>query len=79
MRTGTILALAGLVVTGIVVALGVAALAMDEVPFEGPYVRDFRSRVRALGNSRAPGEALDWLRRQMASLQAELASYRNAG
>ena len=78
MGTGSILALAALVVTGIVVALGVAAVTMDEIPFEDEHVRDFRTRVRALGNSRAAGEAVDWLKRQVASLQSELAQYRRS-
>jgi hypothetical protein len=78
MGTGSILALAALVVTGIIVALGVAAVTMDEIPFEDEHVRDFRTRVRALGNSRAAGDAVDWLRRQVASLQSELAQYRRS-
>jgi len=78
MGTGSILALAALVVTGIIVALGVAAVTMDEIPFEDEHVRDFRTRVRALGNSRAAGEAVDWLKRQVASLQSELAQYRRS-
>ena len=78
MGTGSILALAALVVTGIVVALGVAAVTMDEIPFEDEHVRDFRTRVRALGNSRAAGDAVDWLKRQVASLQSELAQYRRS-
>jgi hypothetical protein len=61
----------------IIIAGAIATVIADEVPFEDRHVREFRLRVRLLAQSRAPREALAWVRDQIAQAHSELESRLN--
>lgn len=68
---GTIATWAGFALAGLVIAVGVAALLVDEVPFEDRTIRDARHRLRDRA-SHASADAIDVLSRQFAELRGDV-------
>jgi len=68
---GTIATWAGFAFAGLVIAVGVAALLVDDVPFEDRYIRDVRHRLRDRA-SHASADAIDALSRQFAELRGDV-------
>lgn len=68
---GTLATWAGFALAGLVIAVGVAAILVDEVPFEDRYIRDMRHRLRDRA-SHASADAIDVLSRQFAELRGDV-------
>jgi hypothetical protein len=68
---GAIATWAGFALAGLVIAVGVAALLVDDVPFEDRYIRDARHRLRDRA-SHASADAIDALSRQFAELRGDV-------
>jgi hypothetical protein len=68
---GTIATWAGFALAGLVIAIGVAAILVDEVPFEDRHMRNARLRFRDRAAS-ASGEAIEALTHQFADLRRDL-------
>jgi hypothetical protein len=68
---GTIATWAGFALAGLVIAVGVAALLVDDVPFEDRHLRDMRHRLRDRA-SHASTDAIEALSRQFAELRGDV-------
>ncbi|HEX7726636.1 MAG TPA: hypothetical protein VF410_08775 [Rhizomicrobium sp.] len=68
---GTIATWAGFALAGLVLAVGVAAILVEDVPFEDRQIRDMRHRLRDRA-SHASSDALDLLARQFAELRNDV-------
>ena len=68
---GTIATWAGFALAGLVIAVGVAAILVDDVPFEDRDIRNMRHRLRDRA-SHASSDALDSLGRQFAELRNDV-------
>jgi hypothetical protein len=68
---GTIATWAGFALAGLVIAVGVAAILVDNVPFEDREIRNMRHRWRDRA-SHASADALDQLGRQFAELRSDV-------
>ncbi|HEY8947722.1 MAG TPA: hypothetical protein VIM56_02435 [Rhizomicrobium sp.] len=68
---GTIATWAGFALAGLVIAVSVAALLVDDVPFEDRHIRALRHRLRDRA-SHASADALDVLSRQFAELRGDV-------
>ncbi|MBS0276268.1 MAG: hypothetical protein JSR81_01495 [Proteobacteria bacterium] len=68
---GTIATWAGFALVGLVIAAGVAALLVDDVPFEDRHLRDVRHRLRDRA-SHASADAIEALSRQFADLRGDV-------
>jgi hypothetical protein len=68
---GTIATWAGFALAGLVIAVSVAALLVDDVPFEDRHMRAIRHRLRDRA-SHASADAIDTLSRQFAELRGDV-------
>jgi len=68
---GTIATWAGFALAGLVIAVGIAAILVDDVPFEDREIRNMRHRLRDRA-SHASADALDALSRQFAELRSDV-------
>lgn len=68
---GTIATWATFVLAGLVLAVGVAAVLVDDVPFEDRELRNMRHRLRDRA-SHASADAIDALSRQFSELRGEV-------
>jgi hypothetical protein len=68
---GTIATWASFALAGLVIAVGVAAILVDDVPFEDRDIRNMRHRLRDRA-SHASSDALDSLGRQFAELRNDV-------
>ena len=68
---GTIATWAGFALAGLVIAVSVAALLVDDVPFEDREIRAMRHRLRDRA-SHASADAIDALSRQFAELRSDV-------
>jgi hypothetical protein len=68
---GTIATWAGFALAGLVIAVGVAALLVDDVPFEDRHMRDVRHRLRDRA-SHASADTIEMLSRQFAELRGDV-------
>lgn len=68
---GTIATWASFALAGLVIAIGVAAILVDDVPFEDRDIRNMRHRLRDRA-SHASSDALDSLGRQFAELRNDV-------
>ena len=68
---GTIATWATFALAGLVIAVGVAAILVDDVPFEDRQIRNMRHRLRDRA-SHASADAIDALSRQFAELRGDV-------
>jgi len=68
---GAIATWASFALAGLVIAVGVAAILVDDVPFEDREIRNMRHRWRDRA-SHASADALDQLGRQFAELRSDV-------
>lgn len=69
--TSTIVTWASFALIGLVIAVGVAAIVADDVPFEDRHIRNMRLRLRDRASS-ASSDAVASLGRQFAELRGEI-------